>query len=243
MSHERRIFISLPTGLEALVGTELALDESNIKHLKQVLRLEEAASVTAVDRNTGLELSGHLTKNNTLRISQAQNATSSGLSHNYHLIFGLSKGDKNEFIIQKATELRASSITFWQSTHSVVEIKRIEDKLPRWTKIAEEACKQSGANRLPKINFTKSINVNDFKIENSLKICCSLTTGSQSFRSIPSPCFRDIILAVGPEGGLSDQEESDLQTLGYILASLGPQRLRAETAGVSALVAAQTLWG
>jgi len=243
VSHERRIFVSLHS--PAVVGDYLTLTQENVKHLIRVLRLASGANVTAINSehlqslDCSLELRGQeaVLKVNKVASCQAR------LNHRYHLIAGLCKHDKNELILQKATELSASSITFCSMQNSVAEFKRMDSKLERWGKIIVEAAKQSGNNYPPTIRLTESLEELNSP-EESFKLFCSLSDQALPVRALekPSPSA-EIYLVIGPEGGFSEQEETWLKTQNYAPISLAPLRLRSETACLASLVACQTLWG
>ena len=151
---------------------------------------------------------------------------------------GLCKGDKMDFIIQKATEVGISSIIPIETMRTIVKLDsgKSEKKVERWQKIASEAAKQSNAPFIPQIgsvtNIKEMINSleKDVKYilfweeEKSLKLREALNKISE----------KRIALIIGPEGGFDEKEVSFLKEKGVISVSLGEKILRTETAAIAA---------
>jgi 16S rRNA (uracil1498-N3)-methyltransferase len=165
---------------------------------------------------------------------------------NIHLGLGLSKGDRMDWAIQKATELGVTSIAPLITEYSTLKISedRVEKKLLHWLGIIQSACEQSGRCYLPELHQPVSLNkwVND-RISNhddALKLVLNPHQG-QSISS--QTCDNNLVLLIGPEGGLSEKEIQTANDNGFISIQLGNLVLRTETAPVAAIAAAQTLWG
>ena len=160
-----------------------------------------------------------------------------------HLAQAISKGDRMEWVIQKAVELGVASITPLFTSHCVVKLDavRLEKKQLQWQAIAIGACEQSGRNQVPVIHPTCTLEV-------YLQACTSQTRlvlnpgGLTSWRD-HSMTTGDIALLIGPEGGLSDEEVSRAQSHGFHSLSLGPRVLRTETAAIAALSVLQAVCG
>lgn len=152
---------------------------------------------------------------------------------------GLPKGDKLEWIIQKGTELGASSFIPFNAARSIVklETKKVGKKLERWSKIAKEASEQSYRNTIPTISepcdFHELISLaKGFDV----KIVAYEESAKQGEKKNLAKAFEELqvggsLLAVfGPEGGLTEKEVSKLEESGFIICSFGPRILRTETA-------------
>ncbi len=151
---------------------------------------------------------------------------------------GLCKGDKMDFIIQKATEVGISSIIPIETMRTIVKLDsgKSEKKVERWQKIASEAAKQSNAPFIPKIGSVTNIKgmINSlekdvkyilfWEEEKSLKLREALNKISE----------KRIALIIGPEGGFDEKEVSFLKEKGVISVSLGEKILRTETAAIAA---------
>ena len=159
---------------------------------------------------------------------------------------GLSKGDKLDWIVQKATELGVSEIIPLSLTRNVVKWtgEKADKKIERLQKIAEEASEQSHRLKVPRVtsvmtlkelvNYTSDFEQKLIAYEESAKVGESL----QLVKSLQSLQENErVIFVFGPEGGIEEQEVALLEESGYIPCSLGPRILRAETAPLYALAA------
>lgn len=232
-------------------GQELAISQEDSRHLIKVLRLDIGAIVTVLQKNSGKEYQAVLCSLGPpakLKISNliSQTANTSRLGT---FIFGLCKGDKNDFVCEKACELGARKIILWQTTHSVARVKATEaqHKLERWNKIIQSASKQSGNIYSPEVKLIFSEaelpdQIRESSSSDNLNILCSLSPSAIPLRDLPSP-KRLVNLAVGPEGDFTQQEERALVDLGFKLGTLGKLVLRSETAAIAALAAPGLIWG
>ena len=136
---------------------------------------------------------------------------------------------KFSFVLQKATELGIDEIIPVITERSIVNIKDKEDKkLIRWNKICKEAAEQSKRLDIPKISEVKKIS--ELNLD-GLKIVCSTKEKSKSIKNVlqnTTNCDRMVIM-VGPEGGISNNEEEKLISLGFIPVTLGSNIMRVET--------------
>lgn len=156
------------------------------------------------------------------------------------------KGDKNEFLIEKGTELGIDHFIFFSSRYSVSKWE--ENKMSRFKEKALNALKQSGRLFLPEINFfynLSSILEAIFQEEKfSLNLLAS-PSGTISLEELLKKANerkpRQIILLSGPEGGLSVEEQSFLSKYSFIEVNLSPHILRAETASLALMVLATLL--
>jgi 16S rRNA (uracil1498-N3)-methyltransferase len=118
---------------------------------------------------------------------------------------------------------------------------RLDKKLSHWQQIAISACEQSQRNRVPSINPILSFDDWLELKHNGLKLLMN-HLGDLGLSEI-SPKDQNIVLLVGPEGGLSENEICVAEASGYTSVSMGPRILRTETAPVAALSIIQSLWG
>lgn len=161
------------------------------------------------------------------------------------LFQAMPKGDKLEFIIQKAVECGASEIVPFFSKRCVSrpDERQLSKKLPRYRKIALEAAKQCGRGIIPTVGET--VNFSDLKAlfspENTGILfyeCCN-TPLTQAVPKIGK--YVDVV--IGSEGGFEPAEAEELQALGFAAASLGKRILRCETAPVAAISVLMNLTG
>lgn len=157
----------------------------------------------------------------------------------------LPKSDKMDFIVQKATELGASSIVPVLSKRCVSrpDEKSMAKKLQRWEKIAEEASKQCGGGKIPPIG-----RLTDYKqaVSEYSKIGLGILfyeCGGKSLSELPIKEASKIGIFVGSEGGFEAEEAEYAEKNGIAAATLGKRILRCETAPIAALSVLMNLTG
>ena len=131
--------------------------------------------------------------------------------------------------MQKATELGVDTIIPILTTRSVIKIDgKEEKKIIRWQRICKEASEQSKRVTIPEISSIKKIQDLNFE---GLKIVCSTKEKNNTMKKVLKNNLKydKIIMVVGPEGGLTNEEEDELIKLGFIATSLGTNILRVET--------------
>ena len=157
---------------------------------------------------------------------------------------GLAKGEKMDFIIQKAVEMGAYSVVPVAMEHSVVRLEgaKAQKKVERWQKIAESAAKQSKRDIIPQIQpvqtMAQMLAANDcqtkiiaYECEDKKSLKAALTEAKAA------ETLTDLLLIIGPEGGISETELDVARNSGAVPVSLGRRILRAETAGLVAISA------
>ncbi|WP_338040611.1 16S rRNA (uracil(1498)-N(3))-methyltransferase [Mangrovibacillus cuniculi] len=156
------------------------------------------------------------------------------------------KADKWEYVIQKGTELGAHSFIPLKAARSVVkwDEKKGDKKVERWTKIASEAAEQSHRQVVPNVDSPVTLKqLLQLADEYTHKIVAyeeearsgdttNFSTVLQSMKSSNS-----VMMVFGPEGGLTEEEVTQLLNKGFVACALGPRILRAETAPLYALSA------
>lgn len=152
-------------------------------------------------------------------------------------LFGWCKGDKNEWVIEKSTELGVRGIGLWIADHSVVKLtfKDRQAKLERYQKIAETAAKQCGRNKIPVIETFDSLKA-ALEGDQTYIIWGALTEEAIPLGSAVLKLPKPLNIVIGPEGDLSDKEKLLLSSLPSTPVTLGPLVLRAETAMIAAIV-------
>ena len=152
----------------------------------------------------------------------------------------LIKGDKMDWVIQKATELGVAAIVPIHSTHSVIKpnSERLEHQRSRWERIARDAAQQSERWTIPTIADPIDVaEICQHYASATLKSMLVERSSGSSLATIPLPrgSQHPIVLLVGPEGGWAPEEQSLAQEQGFLPLTLGPRILRAETASIAAL--------
>lgn len=233
-----RFFIDAPLSL----GSH-ELPEAQAHYIGRVLRLSAGASVQLFD-GSGMEYLGELTevgKKQVRVMLSEQLAGQPDSSLRIHLGQGLSRGERMDWAIQKATELGVTEITPIVSDRCEVRLKdeRADKRLAHWRQITISACEQSGRSSIPLIH--PPVTLADWLQQTSAELKLVLHPLAQALSSHNKPA--SLAFLIGPEGGLSDSEVAQAQTVGFLPARLGPRVLRTETAPIVALSVAQQLWG
>lgn len=163
-----------------------------------------------------------------------------------HIANGLPKGDKLEWIIQKGTELGASSFFPFEASRSVVKLdhKKAKKKRERWLKIAKEAAEQSHRNKIPEVGGVLTFKGLLESLPSFDKCVVAYEESSKQgetsrFQSVLKSLSEgsSVLMVFGPEGGFTEEEIEALKEKGALACGLGPRILRAETAPLYALAA------
>ncbi len=228
-------------------GTELILQAEQARYLGRVLRCSPGDLVQVFNGEDG-EWSAtieNLGKNSvTLKVG-GRNEITTESALDVHIVQGISRGERMDFVVQKATELGVKRITPVLTNHGVVRLdqRRAEKRRAHWQHIADSACEQSGRTRPPLVDAPLSLN-SWFGARNSSDVTeiILMPGATTSFASIRSPTAR-LCLLIGPEGGFSEREYEDAEIAGFRAVSIGPRILRTETAALAAITIAQSCWG
>lgn len=151
----------------------------------------------------------------------------------------LARPEKIEWVLQKGTELGVAGFRLCVASRAEAPPPS-PDRLNRYERIVMEACKQSGRRVLPAVRFGAI----DAPGRDVLAILLSPGAGVAPLGAIlADPVPPEVWIAVGPEGGFSDDELARMGSQGWRLASLGPRILRTETAGAIAAAIVLHTWG
>jgi 16S rRNA (uracil1498-N3)-methyltransferase len=240
--HIPRIY--LPQTL--VTGATLVLDEQAAHHVKQVLRLGPGAALQVFDGD-GSEHHASVLDVQRTRVSVeigAAYTSSTESSLNIILAQGVPRGDRMDFIVQKAVELGVNTIQpLWmERSQARTKGERLEKRMRHWRKVMINACEQCGRSTLPGIDrpaaFTTWL---DAGLTADTRILLDPEAGN-SLTGLEPP-RGSILLLAGPEGGISDSEQRHAERTGFTSIVLGPRVLRTETASLAVLASLQALWG
>jgi 16S rRNA (uracil1498-N3)-methyltransferase len=149
----------------------------------------------------------------------------------------LPKGDRGELAVELMTEMGVDAIIPWAAERNITkwQAERGEKALARWRTTAREAAKQSRRPWLPEVTeqATTAALANRVAAETRLAIVLEADAPAK-LHELPLPETGDILLIVGPEGGISPAERETLRDAGATEARLGPTVLRTSTAGAAA---------
>src|SRR5882672_1272951 len=231
-------------------GSSVELPPDTASHLARVLRAR-AGDELVLFNGDGREFTGAIEGVRGSRVSAFVGdgrvvARESPLA--ITLVQSVPRGDRMDFIVQKATELGVARIVPVLSQRSVVRLDaaQAESKAIHWRAVAVSACEQCGRNSLPIIEavqpllnyLSKSAPCAGprlvFEPESALQPFAPTTAGTPVV---------DAQIAIGPEGGFTADELEAFRVAGFAQGGLGPRVLRAETAAIAALVWLQTRFG
>ncbi len=163
------------------------------------------------------------------------------------------RGDRMDFIVQKATELGVARIVPVLSQRSVVRLDKsqAESKAAHWRAVAVSACEQCGRNRLPVIETAQPLlnYLGESKPGAGPRLVFEPESAPHAPTSARGPAgagdiaMADAQIAIGPEGGFASDELEAFRVAGFSRVGLGPRILRTETAAIAALVWLQTRLG
>ncbi|MDO3387580.1 16S rRNA (uracil(1498)-N(3))-methyltransferase [Gilvimarinus sp. SDUM040013] len=235
-----RVFTDQPL----CTGTTVELADEAAHYVNRVLRMGEGREIELFNGEGGAYL-GALTKIGKKTATVAVNQFCSDDKESalgIELAIGLSRGERWDTVLQKATELGVRRIVPLTTERCEVKLKgdRLAKKWQHWRQIIISACEQCQRNRPPQLapltplqDYLASA-TGDYKFVLHHRDSQSLPQGAQPASAA---------LLIGPEGGLSDAEIATAQANGFSALTLGPRVLRTETAPLAAISILQYVWG
>jgi 16S rRNA (uracil1498-N3)-methyltransferase len=236
-----RIYVEL----ELAAGADVLLPAAASTHLLRVLRLRPGAALTLFN-GLGGEYAAELTgggRSGARALIGALTEVERESPLQITLLQGVARGERMDFIVQKATELGVQRIVPLSCEFSVVRLDAaaLRRRVEHWRGVAIAACEQSGRNRLPQVDSVTPLEAACADGKHELKLV--LVPQAPATLSMLSKGPQRVVLLVGPEGGLSGREQLLAQRHGFQACRLGPRILRTETAPLAALAALQALAG
>lgn len=220
-----------PSRLEA--GGSLGLSEEEGRHVYKVLRGRNGDRIEVVD-GAGRLFVAELTGGGEAKVLE-ERPVSGGLEGEVTLYQAVPKGRHMDLVVEKATELGVGRIVPLATERSVVRLSEGDGKVQRWRRVAEAAARQSLRLRIPEV--TEAVPFSEAVREVGERgVLLHNEAGLPPLESVVEEGEVDIF--VGPEGGFSEGELEEARRVGLSLASLGPYRLRSETAGMVAVARA-----
>ena len=220
------------------VGETAVIEGADARHVGGALRMTAGESLTLCDgRGTDYACTITVVEKERVTLSvDAATPSSSEPTLAVTLYMGLPKGDKMEFIIQKAVELGVTAIVPVATARCIVKLdgKDAAKKQARWQKIAAEAAGQSGRGIIPTVETPISWKTALARFETTKTLLC-YEGGGQPIGQLVTPADKAVSLVVGPEGGFAPAEVEAVTAVGGQIATLGPRILRCETAPLAAI--------
>jgi 16S rRNA (uracil1498-N3)-methyltransferase len=228
-------------------GREVELPVQAGEHIARVLRLDRGHPLRLFDGSGdeyAAELASLAKRSVTAKVLASATAEDRESPLRITLAQGIARGEKMDWILQKATELGVARIVpiVTDRTEVKLDAERAERRVAHWEAVVASACEQCGRTRLPDVSEPMKLSDWAASLDDSAGLRLALDPhGDVSARDLPE-CER-ATLAVGPEGGLSEHDLVTLHEAGFRGLRLGPRILRTETAGLAALAVMQALLG
>jgi 16S rRNA (uracil1498-N3)-methyltransferase len=233
---------------DLLPGHEVLLPEQAGEHVARVLRMERGHPLILFNGD-GRECDARLASlakravtAEVLSIREVDREAPLKLT----LAQSIARGEKMDWILQKATELGVARIVplVTERTEVRLDEERAGRRLAHWHSVIAGACEQSGRNRLPEIDAPQRLDrwlgsLDAEMNEARLALLPEGEIGARELGELP----HGALLVVGPEGGLADNDIAMLRHAEFRGLKLGPRVLRTETAGIAALAALQAMFG
>lgn len=240
----REVRIYQPGDYQA--GQDITLSDEAGQHVGVVLRMLPGQLVTLLSGDNR-EWQGEITTAHKKRVSVKllyDNVVDRESPLRLHLAQAISKGERMEWVVQKAVELGVASILPIITDHCAVKLnpQRLDKKQSQWQAIAIAACEQCGRNQIPLVHDPLPLNAL-FSRTNGLPAFVLQPGAAHRYKAYADLTVREAMLLIGPEGGLSSAEQTAAQDAGFLPLSLGPRILRTETAAITAISVLQAVWG
>ncbi|MEO8064665.1 MAG: 16S rRNA (uracil(1498)-N(3))-methyltransferase [Pseudomonadota bacterium] len=238
-----RIFVAGPLA----VGIQAELPAQAGAHLTRVLRLEAGAPFTLFNGAGGEYAASLLPGNGKQVLARVtrHDAIERESPLQITLLQGVARGERMDLIVQKATELGVSRIVPVLAERSIVKLDahQRERKRDHWQAIAISACEQCGRNRVPEIGVPLPLGDSLGGLAADALRCLLAADADAALAKAATQSRQPVVLLIGPEGGLAENERSFASSNGFSAYRLGPRVLRTETAGLSALAVLQAVAG
>ena len=214
-------------------------------HISRVLRLREGDELTLFDGRGG-EYAARIAsfRKDVVQVEvQEHRPVERESALDLTLVQGVSRGERMDIVMQKATELGVRRIVPVLTERTVVKLdeRQGERKVQHWRAIVIAACEQCGRNRVPDVASPLGLHETLRTLDADATRVLLSPAGTLRARDLARPS--KITLLIGPEGGLSDNEQLAAVAAGFQQVQLGPRILRTETAALAALAALQHDFG
>jgi 16S rRNA (uracil1498-N3)-methyltransferase len=237
-----RLYVAAPL----LAGARIALPEAAAGHLVRVLRAQ-AGDACVLFNGDGHDYDARIVaagKRDAEVEILAARAIGNESPLRLVLLQALARGEKMDWILQKATELGVVAIVPVTSERSEIRLdgERADKRIAHWRSVVVSACEQSGRATVPAVAAPASLAQAMAGLPASARRLLLDPQASQGMRKLDLAAG-GIVLAIGPEGGWSARDLASLRANGFEGLRLGPRVLRTETAGIAAIAALQACHG
>ncbi|MDQ2756102.1 MAG: 16S rRNA (uracil(1498)-N(3))-methyltransferase [Actinomycetota bacterium] len=241
----QRLFLLPPTAWgDAGVGDVVAVTGPEARHALQVVRLTVGERVLVADgtgrRGSG-EVVGATRDELSVRLTEVEVVPEP--SPRFVLVQALAKGDRDEQAVEAATELGVDVVVPWQSERSIVQWRGEKQARgrARWESVVTAAAKQSRRARVPLVEPLVRMPGLRARLEGAALALVLHEEATTALAGVGLPTDGDVVLVVGPEGGITPAELAALLEVGARSVRLGPEVLRSSGAGPAALAVLNAL--
>ena len=229
----------------ALAEGTVRITGSDLRHLRDVLRMREGDEIAVVDGVSKQAVATLTAVGPSEALATVSRPLPDIFEPDVTLIQGLSRGPKMDLVMQKVTEIGIRRITPVVMKRSVVRLDPVErwERADRWRKIVAEAAKQSQRATVPTVDEPVEFEQLDHLLH-ALDVVLvpweeSAHTGiGEALRAAGATGTTKVGVVIGPEGGMETAEVDRLIETGAVPVTLGPTILRTETAGIVAVALA-----
>jgi len=222
------------------VGGEVLVDGSEGHHAVAVRRLRAGERVLVADGSGG-GVRGEVVEASKagLRVRVTEVLTETARPVRLVVAQALAKGDRAELAVEMLTEVGVDEVVPWQASRSVARwsADRVERGLGRWRSTAREAAKQSRRLRVPLVSDPVGTKALAARLAAADLALVLHEDASAPIAEVPLPAVGEVVVVVGPEGGISPEELAAFDDAGARTVRVGDHVLRTSTAGVVALAA------
>lgn len=237
MTHQ--LFLGPPeTVAAAEVGGSVLLDGDEGRHAAAVVRIRPGERFYLSDGGGGrLLMVAEEVDKSSVRGRVVERTHEPAPDPRLVLVQALAKGDRDEQAIEAATELGVDEVVPWQAERSVVVWRgdRVQKSLAKWRAVVTRATKQSRRSRMPLTADPVDLAALVGRVRRATLTVVLHEAATEPLAGVPLPESGDVLVVVGPEGGISDRELAALGEAGARPVRLGSTILRASSAGPAAL--------
>jgi 16S rRNA (uracil1498-N3)-methyltransferase len=232
---------------ERLAPGEVVVDGAEGRHAGTVTRLAAGEAVVLVDghgrRGEGVVLSAG---RDLVEVEVASVVEQPLPEPRYVVVQALPKGDRGELAVESMTEVGVDVVVPWAASRCVTRWRadRADKALTKWRTSSRAAAKQSRRSRFPEVTDLATTSDVCRLLSGAALGAVLHESATQPLARVTLPAEGDVVLVVGPEGGLSDDELGAFREAGAATYRLGETVLRTSTAGVAALavLSAEARW-
>jgi 16S rRNA (uracil1498-N3)-methyltransferase len=227
-------------GTRPTVGDEVLVDGTEGHHAVAVRRLRAGERVVVADGSGG-GVRGEVvdaTKAG-LRVQVLEVLDESAPPVRLVVAQALAKGDRGELAVEMLTEVGVAEVVPWQASRSVARwsADRVDRGLTRWRSTAREAAKQSRRLRVPTVSDPVTTQALVGRLGAADLALVLHEDATDPIAAVALPAEGEVVVVVGPEGGISPEELAAFDAVGARTVRVGDHVLRTSTAGVVALAA------